>query len=54
MKHQAKFLAWACAILGFVGVAFVFIGEERYLVPGSILLGAAAIAFAIQARSDFP
>jgi drug/metabolite transporter (DMT)-like permease len=52
MKFQARFLAWVCAILGFVGVAFIFVGEERYLLPGAILLGSAAIAFALLAMAD--
>ena len=51
MRNQAKLLAWTCAILGLMGVAFILIGEERYLLPGAVLLGSAAIAFAVLSRS---
>lgn len=54
MTHydQAKFLAWVCAILGFAGIAFVFGDEQRFLLPGSLLLGAATVAFAVLARPN--
>jgi hypothetical protein len=51
MRNQAKLLAWTCAILGVVGIAFMLVYEERYLLPGAVLLGTASIAFAVLSRS---